>query len=44
MNNKGEYKAAAILLGVFVLVYFLPVGVPRFDRSITSGSVSSSVC
>jgi hypothetical protein len=35
MNNKGEYKAAAILLGVFVLVYFLPVGVPRFDQGIT---------
>jgi hypothetical protein len=35
MNNKGEYKAAAILLGAFALVYFLPVGAPRFDRSIT---------
>jgi uncharacterized membrane protein YraQ (UPF0718 family) len=35
MNNKGEYKAAAILLGAFALVYFLPVGVPRFDQGIT---------
>lgn len=34
MNNKGEYKAAALLLGAFALVYFLPVGVPRFDQSI----------
>jgi uncharacterized membrane protein YraQ (UPF0718 family) len=35
MNHKSEYRAAAILLGVFALVYFLPVGVPRFDRSIS---------
>jgi hypothetical protein len=34
MNNKSEYKTAALLLGVFVLVYFLPVGAPRFDQSI----------
>ena len=35
MNNKHEYKSAAILLGVFALVYFLPVGTPRFDQSIS---------
>ncbi|RPH95965.1 MAG: hypothetical protein EHM68_11830 [Lysobacterales bacterium] len=35
MNYKSEYKAAALLLGAFALVYFLPVGVPRFDQSIT---------
>ena len=35
MSNKGEYRAAALLLGTFTLVYFLPVGVPRFDQSIT---------
>jgi hypothetical protein len=35
MNNRNEYKAAAILLAVFALIYFLPVGVPRFDQSVT---------
>lgn len=35
MNNRNEYKVAAILFGVFALVYFLPVGVPRFDQSVS---------
>jgi len=35
MNAKSEFRAAAILLAAFVLIYFLPVGMPRFDRAVT---------
>jgi hypothetical protein len=35
MDHKVEIRIAATLLAVFGLIYFLPVGVARFDQSIT---------
>lgn len=35
MNAKTEFRAAAILLATFAVIYFLPVGTPRFDRGVT---------
>lgn len=34
MESKREIKIAAWLIGVFIIVYFLPVGQPRFDRAV----------
>lgn len=34
MRWKTDWKPFAILTGVFLAVYFLPVGRPRFDRAI----------
>ncbi|MGZ0709866.1 permease [Coraliomargarita sp. W4R53] len=35
MNKKTEYKIAACLVAIFLAFYFLPVGSPRFDNSVT---------
>ena len=35
MDRKSELRTAAILLAVFGAIYFLPVGVPRFDQSVS---------
>ena len=32
-----ELKILAVFVGVFALVFFLPVGVPRFDNALTEG-------
>jgi len=34
MNKKHEFKIAAAFLAIFGLVYFLPVGWPRFDHAL----------
>lgn len=34
MNKKDEIKAATWLVGIFLAVYFLPVGMPRFDSAV----------
>jgi uncharacterized membrane protein YraQ (UPF0718 family) len=34
MSWKTEWKPLAALGGVFLALYFLPVGVPRFDRAV----------
>ncbi len=34
MTWKTEWKPLAALAGVFLALYFLPVGVPRFDRAV----------
>ena len=34
MNTKQEIKMAVWLVGIFLAVYFLPVGVPRFDSAV----------
>jgi uncharacterized membrane protein YraQ (UPF0718 family) len=35
MERARDFKTAAILITLFVAIYFLPVGVPRFDNSLT---------
>jgi len=35
MDRTREFKTAAILIAVTAVFYFLPVGIPRFDNSIT---------
>jgi len=34
MNWKQEYKAALVMIGVFIGLYFLPLGAPRFDNAV----------
>jgi uncharacterized protein len=34
MNWKDEWKALAVIVAVFLTVYFLPVGAPRFDNAV----------
>lgn len=34
MTWKTEWKPLAALAGVFMALYFLPVGIPRFDRAV----------
>ena len=34
MNWKQEYKILVLMIGVFLGLYFLPLGVPRFDNAI----------
>ena len=33
-NWKSEWKPLAVVGGLFLALYYLPVGVPRFDRAI----------
>jgi hypothetical protein len=35
MKWKAEWKPLAWLLGAFLLIYYLPIGHPRFDQAIT---------
>ncbi len=35
MNWKTEWKSLLIIAAVFLGVYFLPVGIPRFDNAVT---------
>lgn len=35
MEWKTEWKKVALLIGGFLLAYFLPIGVPRFDNALT---------
>ncbi len=37
MDMKKEYKILLLMIGVFAGLYFLPVGLPRFDNAITEG-------
>jgi uncharacterized membrane protein YraQ (UPF0718 family) len=37
MNWKEEWKWLAGLTGVFVLLFYLPVGLPRFDNAVLEG-------
>lgn len=34
MNLRGEWKKLAIFIGVFIAVYFMPIGTGRFDSAI----------
>lgn len=34
---RGEWKALLLILGVFLGIYYLPVGVPRFDAAVMEG-------
>ncbi|HDQ41566.1 MAG TPA: hypothetical protein ENN39_11135 [Desulfonatronum sp.] len=34
MNWKNEWKALAAIVAVFLTVYYLPVGTPRFDNAV----------
>jgi len=34
MNWKKEWKALAWIVGIFLGIYFLPVGKDRFDYSV----------
>jgi uncharacterized membrane protein YraQ (UPF0718 family) len=36
-NWRAEWKPLVMLLGVFLLCYHLPVGVPRFDNAVREG-------
>lgn len=35
MNKKNELKIAGWLVGIFLVVYFLPLGTARFDNAVT---------
>jgi uncharacterized membrane protein YraQ (UPF0718 family) len=35
MNWKSEWKPLALIVGLFLACFYLPVGVPRFDSAIT---------
>lgn len=35
MDRKQEWKTAIWLMGGFLVLYFLPVGSPRFDKAVT---------
>jgi uncharacterized membrane protein YraQ (UPF0718 family) len=35
MDRKQEWKIAGWLMGAFLMIYFLPVGTPRFDNAVT---------
>ena len=35
MNWKNEWKSLSVIAAVFLGVYYLPVGVPRFDNAVT---------
>jgi uncharacterized protein len=35
MNVKNELRIFLLFLGAFGLIYFLPVGIPRFDNAVT---------
>jgi len=35
MDTRREFRIAALLAAVFAAVYFLPVGMPRFDGAVT---------
>jgi uncharacterized membrane protein YraQ (UPF0718 family) len=35
VNMRKEWKPLALITGTFLLLYWLPVGVDRFDRSVT---------
>ncbi len=35
MDRKQELKIATLLMGIFLMFYFLPVGTPRFDNAVT---------
>ncbi len=35
MDRTQEWKIAGWLMGVFLAIYFLPVGTPRFDNAVT---------
>lgn len=37
MNWKDEWKTLAVLTGAFLVIYFLPVGWPRFDKAVLEG-------
>jgi uncharacterized membrane protein YraQ (UPF0718 family) len=37
MNWKSEVKPLAIIAAVFLLFFFLPVGIPRFDNAVFEG-------
>jgi len=37
MDTKQELKIAAIMAGVFLAAYFLPVGSDRFDTAVLEG-------
>ena len=37
MNWKEEWKWLAGLTGVFLLLFYLPVGMPRFDNAVLEG-------
>ena len=34
MDRKQELKIASLLMGAFLMFYFLPVGTPRFDNAV----------
>ena len=34
MDWKKEWKAAAAIIGIFIVAYYLPVGHPRFNRAV----------
>ena len=34
MTWKTEWKPLTALVGVFMALYFLPIGTPRFDRAV----------
>lgn len=34
MDWKKEWKAAAVIVGIFIVAYYLPVGHPRFNKAI----------
>ena len=45
MKRLNEWKIAGGLAAVFLVLFFLPVGTPRFDRSISrSGTPASMSC
>ena len=35
MNHKTEWKKLAVIIGVFLVCFYLPVGVARFDNAVT---------
>lgn len=37
MNWKEEWKWLAGLIGIFLLLFYLPVGLPRFDNAVLEG-------
>lgn len=37
MDWKKEWKAAVVIIGVFIVAYYLPVGHPRFNTAVLEG-------
>ena len=41
LDWRLEWRPLAALLGLFLALFFLPAGVPRFDRAVTEGLLLS---